>query len=67
MDLPYVIGLLLGFVAALVGILYGALVWEVRKLREAKHVHANLLTALLSIVGLICKRLGIDWEYKGKL
>lgn len=64
---PHIIGLLLGFLAALAGMLYGALVWEVRKLREAKHTHANLLTALLSIVGLICKKLHIDWEYKGKL
>jgi hypothetical protein len=67
MDTSQIIGLLMGFVAALVAIVYGALIWEIRKLREAKHTHANLLTALLSVVTQICRKVGIDWEYRGKL
>lgn len=67
METSQIIGLLLGFASALIAVLYGAIIWEIRKLREAKHTHANLLTALLSVVGQICRKVGIDWEYKGKL
>lgn len=39
------------------GLLYGGLMWEVRKLREAKHEHAQRITEALLKVGALEREL----------
>ncbi len=44
---------------ALIGIIYAALLWEVRKLRRASHQHGNMLTAHEMMINLIRRKLDL--------
>ena len=66
MNAANVFGILLGFLAALVGILYAGLVWEIRKLRKDVHRHSSWIGALSLMMGIVCKKLGIPWKEPGE-
>lgn len=62
MTTEQLIALLFGAIAALLGIIWASLVYEIRKLRKKGHKHSSSITALNIIVSLVCKRLGIQWR-----
>lgn len=56
---------LAGCIVALIGIMYGAIQWEIRKLRKQGHMHANRLTEHGMALGLVLSKLGIDFKPRG--
>jgi hypothetical protein len=55
----------LALVGALVGILYGVIQFEIRKLRKQGHKHANRLTEHGLAISLLCQRIGLDFKARG--
>ncbi len=54
-----VISIGVGVLMALIGIIYAALLWEVRKLRKASHDHGNMLTAHAMMLEVIRRKLDL--------
>lgn len=61
-ELLYFLG---GCIVALMGLMYGAIQWEIRKLRKQGHMHANRLTEHGMALGLVLQKLGIDFKPRG--
>lgn len=58
-----VIFFLAGCMVALVGAIYAALQWEIRKLRKQGHSHATRLVVLSLAISMMARKVGI--EYRG--
>lgn len=57
--------LALAIIGALVTVLYGAVQFEIRKLRKTGHKHANRLTEHGLAISLLCQKIGLDFKARG--
>lgn len=57
--------LALGIIVALVTVLYGAIQYEIRKLRRTGHRHANRLAEHGLAISLLCQKVGLDFKARG--
>jgi hypothetical protein len=55
----------LAIIGALIGVLYGAVQFEIRKLRKAGHRQANRLTEHSIALSLVCQKVGLDFKPRG--
>jgi membrane-anchored protein YejM (alkaline phosphatase superfamily) len=54
-----------GCIVALMGLMYGALQWEIRKLRRQGHHHTNKMTEYSLALSMVCEKLGLPFRPKG--
>lgn len=57
--------LALGLIGVLVGVLYGAVQWEIRKLRKQGHTHANRLSEHAMAITVLFQKAGIEFKARG--
>jgi hypothetical protein len=57
--------LALALIGALIGLLYGAVQWEIRKLRKQGHVHGNRLSEHAMAITVLFQKAGIDFKPRG--
>lgn len=57
--------LALALIGAMIGVLYAAVQWEIRKLRKQGHKHANRLTEHGLALGILCQKVGLDFKPRG--
>jgi hypothetical protein len=55
----------LGVIGVLFGVIYGAVQFEIRKLRKQGHRHANRLTEHGLALSLVCQKIGLDLKSRG--
>lgn len=54
-----IVSIVLGLLGTLIGVIYAALLWEVRKLRKQGHTHAQRLTEHEMMIALIRRKLDL--------
>jgi hypothetical protein len=57
--------LALGIIVTLVGVLYGALQWEIRKLRKQGHIYGNRLSEHAMAITVLFQKAGIAFKPRG--
>lgn len=57
--------LALAIIGALIGLLYGAVQFEIRKLRKQGHTHANRLSEHAMAITVLFQKAGIDFKPRG--
>lgn len=65
MDAEHLALAVLGALWAVLGLLYGGVLWEIRKLREARHRQANQIHWCMIAIGLLTKKQGIELQMPG--